>query len=37
LRIGDASIIPTMISGNLNQIPMIIGFKAGDLIKKDNE
>jgi choline dehydrogenase-like flavoprotein len=37
LRIADASIIPTMISSNPNQMMLIIGFKAIDLIKKDNE
>ena len=36
LRVVDASIIPTLISGNPNQITMIIGFKAADMIKQDN-
>ena len=37
LRIADASIIPTLISGNPNQITMIIGFKASDMILEDNQ
>jgi choline dehydrogenase len=37
LRIADGSIIPTLISGNPNQITMIIGFKAADMIKEDNK
>jgi choline dehydrogenase len=37
LRIADGSIIPTLISGNPNQITMIIGFKAADMIKQDNQ
>jgi choline dehydrogenase len=37
LRIVDASIIPTLISGNPNQITMIIAFKAGDMIVEDND
>ena len=36
LRIADGSIIPTLISGNPNQITMIIGLKAADMIKEDN-
>jgi choline dehydrogenase len=36
LRIADGSIMPTLISGNPNQITMIIGFKAADMIIEDN-
>jgi choline dehydrogenase len=36
LRIADGSIMPILISGNPNQITMIIGFKAADMIKEDN-
>ncbi|CAF1338680.1 unnamed protein product [Adineta steineri] len=36
LRIADASIIPNLISGNPNQITMIIGLKAADMIVEDN-
>lgn len=37
LRVADASIMPVMISGNPNQITMIIGFKAVDMINDDNQ
>ncbi|UJR18652.1 hypothetical protein I4U23_005560 [Adineta vaga] len=36
LRIADGSIIPYLISGNPNQITMIIGMKAAEMILEDN-
>ena len=35
LRVADASIMPTMLSANLNAGAMMIGEKAAEIIKND--
>ena len=35
LRVVDASVMPTLVSGNSNAAAMVIGWRASDLILKD--
>ena len=35
LRVADASVMPTLVSGNTNAAAMVIGWRASDLILQD--